>query len=150
MIVSDRGQLDLEARLTRLETMDRAARTDAGSKCYGTPPPPKTSKQLMIKAIAYRWQEEALGGLSPNARRALHKIACGGSGGSRPSLAPIASIKPGTRFMREWRGRRIEVTVDCGGKFLWEGGTYPSLSAIAREVTNPRRNGPAFFGLREG
>jgi hypothetical protein len=130
--------------------MDRAALTDAWSECYRAPPPPKTSKQLMIKAIAYRWQEEALGGLSANARRALHKIACGGSGSSMPSLAPIAPVKPGTRFMREWRGRRIEVTVDGGGKFLWEGSTYLSLSAIAREVTNTRRNGPAFFGLREG
>jgi hypothetical protein len=148
--VSDLGQLDLEARLTRLETMDRAALIAAWSKCYGAPPPPKTSKQLMIKAIAHRWQEEALGGLSPNARKALHKIACGGSGSSMPSLTPIAPVKPGTRFMREWRGRRIEVTVDTGGKFLWEGGTYPSLSTIAREVTNTRRNGPAFFGLREG
>ena len=101
MIVSDLGELGLEERLTRLENMDRATLADARLECYRAPPPPKTSKQLMIKAIAYRWQENAIGGLSANARRALHKIACGRSGDSMRSLAPIASIKPGTRFMRE-------------------------------------------------
>jgi hypothetical protein len=33
--------------------------------------------------------------------------------------------------------------------FSWEGRAYPSLSAIAKEITGTRWNGPRFFGLRE-
>jgi len=32
----------------------------------------------------------------------------------------------------------------------WGGRRYRSLSAVARAITGTRRNGPAFFGLREG
>lgn len=140
----------IEARLARLGTMDRAELTEAWIECYGNPPPPKTSQKLMIKAIAYRWQEEAFGDLSVAARRALHKIACGGASSSARALATVKSIKPGTRFVRDYHGRHIEVTASADGRFMWEGKSYPSLSAIARKVTNTRRNGPAFFGLREG
>ena len=31
----------------------------------------------------------------------------------------------------------------------WKGRRYASLSAVARAITGTRRNGPAFFGLRE-
>jgi hypothetical protein len=33
--------------------------------------------------------------------------------------------------------------------FSWQGRTYPSLSAIAKEITGTRWNGPRFFGLRD-
>jgi len=33
--------------------------------------------------------------------------------------------------------------------YEWEGRPYRSLSAVARAITGSRRNGPAFFGLRE-
>jgi hypothetical protein len=34
--------------------------------------------------------------------------------------------------------------------FSWQGKTYPSLSAIAKEITGTRWNGPRFFALRDG
>lgn len=138
----------IEARLARLDTLDRAGLTQAWTTCFGDMPPPKTSRQLMIKAIAYRWQEQAYGGLSARTRKVLSKIADTREG-PVPSLGPVTQIKTGTRFVREWHGRLIEVSVEGDGTFLWEGRSYASLSAIARKVTNTRRNGPAFFGLRE-
>ena len=33
--------------------------------------------------------------------------------------------------------------------YLWRGECWTSLSAVARAITGSRRNGPAFFGLRE-
>jgi hypothetical protein len=41
----------------------------------------------------------------------------------------------------------VEVT-ETG--YLWRGRCWASLSSIAREITGTRRNGPAFFGLRDG
>lgn len=144
-----RDRSGIEAQLARLVSLDRAALTGAWTECYDSPPPPKTSQHLMVKAIAYRWQEEVFGGLSANARKALRRIGSGSGYTPLPSMTPVTQIKPGTRFVREWHGQLIEVLVGDDGSFIWHGQAYTSLSAIAREVTNTRRNGPAFFGLRE-
>ena len=58
-----------------------------------------------------------------------------------------AQLKPGTRLMREWRGRSYEVLVLDDG-FSWHGRRYRSLSAIARQITGTAWSGPLFFGLR--
>ncbi len=58
-------------------------------------------------------------------------------------------LKPGTSVIREYQGVRHIVTISEGG-FVWQGKTYDSLSAIAREITGARWNGPRFFGLRTG
>ncbi len=57
------------------------------------------------------------------------------------------AIKPGTRLVRSWKGRTIAVEVSQN-EFVFEDRRYPSLSAIAREVTGSHRSGPRFFGLR--
>ena len=62
----------------------------------------------------------------------------------RKNGVPVA----GTRIVRDWHGKRHEVTVTEGG-FEYEGRRYRSLSAIARAITGTRWNGPAFFGLRK-
>lgn len=103
----------------------------------------------MIKSIAYRWQAERHGGLSGRTRKTLRKIAVGGNATSIPVQAMRRPTKPGTRFVREWKGQPIEVLAGDNGTFIWNGEAYSSLSAIARKVTGTRRNGPAFFGLRE-
>ena len=51
--------------------------------------------------------------------------------------------------MREWNGRRCEVTVASGG-FVFEGRRYRSLTAITKVITGTHWNGRAFFGLRSG
>ncbi len=56
---------------------------------------------------------------------------------------------PGARLIRVWKGERHEVVVTESG-FLWQSRSWVSLSAIARAITGSRRNGPAFFGLRDG
>jgi hypothetical protein len=34
--------------------------------------------------------------------------------------------------------------------YAWNGGTYASLSQVARAITGSRWSGPRFFGLRDG
>ena len=58
-------------------------------------------------------------------------------------------LLPGARLIRVWKGERHEVHVTETG-FLWRCRSFASLSAIARQITGARRNGPAFFGLRDG
>ena len=142
--------IEIQARLARLGSLSRVALIEAWTGCYGSPPPSRTSQKLMLKAIAYRWQQESIGGLSAHARKALRMVAQGKTARPARPLGITTRIKPGTRFVREWHGRLIEVVVADDGRFNWEGKSYASLSVIARKVTNTRRNGPAFFGLREG
>jgi hypothetical protein len=59
-------------------------------------------------------------------------------------------MRPGTRLLREWRGRTYEVTVTAEGRFACAGSTYRSLSAVARAIIGTRWLGPAFFGLNAG
>ena len=61
-------------------------------------------------------------------------------------MAPRA-IKAGTRLLREWQGVTHEVIVLEDG-VQYRGELWPSLSAVAREITGTRWSGPAFFGLK--
>ena len=68
-----------------------------------------------------------------------------------PSSSPLSSptpvsLSPGSRLVREWHGKAHHVDVIEEG-FVFEGKTYASLSAIAREITGARWSGPRFFGV---
>ena len=52
--------------------------------------------------------------------------------------------------MREWKGQVHEAEVLADGWVLYNGRPYDSLSAVAREISGARWNGPRFFGLRSG
>ncbi len=114
--------------------------------------PPRYSSAFLRKRLAYRLQELALGGLSEETRLRMRGILDESGldedgrplgGRRRKKNLPVA----GTRLVRDWQGKRCEVTVVSGG-FEFEGRKYRSLSAIARAITGTRWNGPLFFGLR--
>ena len=46
---------------------------------YRSEPPRRISRDLLIRALAYRIQEKALGGLKPSTRRLLTKVAADAS-----------------------------------------------------------------------
>lgn len=110
-------------------------------------PPLRISRELLIQAIAYRLQVNAHGGLTSPERAKLP----GKSDTARSVPARVErTIRPGTRFLREWQGRTIEVIATGDGRFLHRGESHASLSAIARKVTGTRWSGPAFFGIGPG
>lgn len=108
-------------------------------RLYRTNPPPGLSREMLMRLIAQRLQEQALGRLDPELARQLDRIGRG--------EAPARRLKPGSVLVREYDGALHEVVVVPGG-FLWNGATYPSLSTIARTITGTSWNGPRFFGLR--
>jgi hypothetical protein len=109
---------------------------------YGAAPPKGLTKDLIARMIAYRIQCEAFGGLDRQTVKLLDRLARG-----RKPHGLNRRLKAGTILVREYQGERHTVTVVPGG-FLWQEGTYPSLSAIARAITGTAWNGPRFFGLR--
>ena len=133
--------LDLNAlcELTRAELKGR------WQELYGSLPPAQIRRKLLLRAVAYRMQEEAYGGLSAKTRKQLARVARDLAAG-RSLTAASAKIKPGTRLLREWQGVVHEVIV-LEDSVLYRGKHWPSLSAAAREITGARWSGPRFFGL---
>lgn len=107
---------------------------------FASDPPAAFPKDLLTRAICYRLQEDALGGLRPATNRLLRSLG-------RPGAEPQRPVKIGSVIVREHRGVMHEVLVVPGG-FCWQGKTYDSLSSIAKKITGTSWNGPRFFGLR--
>ncbi|MEN6521147.1 MAG: DUF2924 domain-containing protein [Armatimonadota bacterium] len=124
-----------------------------GTLCGGKPP--AYNRVYIIKRLAYRIQEIAYGGLSEEAHQKMDEVLArhGYDENGVPMRKPgrrIGSAKPmpviGSRFVREWNGRRYEVTALIDG-FEFNGRKYKSLSAVAKVITGTHWNGRAFFGL---
>jgi hypothetical protein len=108
--------------------------------------PPRLSRDIMMRAIAYRLQEIAHGGPSKVTRRRLMTLAAEFEASGRVAPPPGPRIKPGSRLVREWRGRTHTVCVTDDG-FEFQGNTYRSLTRIAHDITGAQWSGPRFFGL---
>jgi len=136
------------ARLDRLQDLDGGALREEWRRLCRSEPP-RTSRDLLLRAIAYRLQEVEFGGLPLWARQSLAG-STSVTGPSAPGeLAPKAAeprLKPGARLVREWHGRPHTVLV-LGDGFEFEGRPYRSLTQIACEITGAHWSGPRFFGL---
>jgi Protein of unknown function (DUF2924) len=111
--------------------------------------PPPYNRPFLVKRLAYRIQELAMGGLSARAETKLKALVeeedrrVNGTLPVRKGDRPIV----GTRLIRQWRGVEHTATVLDDG-FEYQGRRYKSLSAVARTITGTRWNGPLFWGLR--
>jgi hypothetical protein len=95
--------------LSRLHKLDIRELREEWRRLYKADASPHLSRELLIRAVAYRMQEVALGGLRPEPQRQLRQIA---QQLKHAGAAPIrlrSQLKSGTRLMREWQGRTYEV-----------------------------------------
>jgi hypothetical protein len=113
---------------------------------YSSEPPHRVSRELLTRAVAYRIQEQVLGGLKPSTRRLLERLAVDARSGRPLKLSPCAPASAGTVLMRDWQGITHEVKVLDRG-VLYKRKRYRSLSEVARLITGSRWSGPLFFGL---
>jgi hypothetical protein len=113
---------------------------------YGKAPSREIGRSFLTRAIAYRLQERAYGGLKPSTSRLLARAVEETVTGSS-KRAQTRMAQSGTILIREWQGTAHRVTMlDDGVSF--NGKRYRSLSEVAREITGSRWSGPRFFGLR--
>ena len=66
----------------------------------------------------------------------------------RPTRVSTPSPRRTGLLVREWHGRVYSVVVREQG-FELDGGSYGSLTRIAREITGAKWSGPRFFGLAD-
>jgi Protein of unknown function (DUF2924) len=145
--LSEGQSAKLARELTGLAHLDQNGLNNHFRHLYGVQPPTRLRRPLLIRAVAYRLQEIARGGLKPYARQLLARFA-DNARGRRSTHAPRErKIKPGTTLLREWHGVQHRLTVLEGG-VQFGGKRYRSLSEVARKITGSHRSGPLFFGLK--
>jgi hypothetical protein len=139
--------------LRRLEVPDLLARY---REVFAKEPRSKNHSYLW-KRIAWKLEEQRLGGLSQVARDRLEELIQqievpneedGGRGGKRRprTVPPPKNLAAGTTLTRVWHGQPVQVKVVEDG-FEYDGKVHKSLSAVAKAITGAHWNGRLFFGL---
>ena len=137
---------DVEAQVIALEALTTADLRIEWRRLYRATPPTRLSRDLLIRGVAYRVQEQAHGGLSLGIKRRLHSLSEGSDQRDGSAAAPAITMKPGTKLVREWHGHAHMVSVLDDG-FEYQGERYNSLTRIARRITGVHWSGPLFFGI---
>jgi hypothetical protein len=134
--------------LARLPELDLDELRQQWRTLYKSDASPRLSRELLRRAVAYRVQELAFGGVRRESERQLCRMAQEFNKTGEIRRQTRLELKPGTRLVREWRGRTYEVLVLDDG-FSWQSRRYRSLSAVARKITGTAWSGPLFFGLKQ-
>jgi hypothetical protein len=107
----------------------------------------RLSPTLLRLAIAYRVQEletDSIARCASIRRRANEvRLSDENIGRGRSTF-----LRPGTRLLREYKGKVHEVLAIENGRFVYRGRICASLSEVSREITGSARSGALFFGLR--
>ena len=136
-IVSDIKSEKLTKELKDLGAQGDDELKDRWRSLYGTKPPHKIHRSLLIAAIAYRMQENTLGALKSSVRRHLIQAA---NNPATPRLSlNFPSLRPraGTVLVRDWGGVTHQAKVLEDG-ILFRSKRYKSLSEVARVITGTR------------
>lgn len=141
------SDLHLQAQLQDLTRRTTAELRVLWQRQYQVQVPRGLSRDLLIRFIAWRLQEEVLGGLR---KATLRRLATWKLQFEHPVNADApprsASLKPGTTLLREWNGTTHTVQVLEDG-FEYRGQRFASLTRVAATISGLHRSGPAFFGL---
>lgn len=140
----------LQQRLEQLTAMTTKQLRAEWSQVFRAEPATGLSRDLLVRGIAFRLQERALGGLSQSVKRMLAGLAAQAtSDGFGVVLDLGPALAPGVRLVRNWGGRAHSVIVLENG-FEYQGERYRSLTEIARRITGAHWSGPRFFGVARG
>jgi hypothetical protein len=146
-MVSEVKSEELAQELKGLEARDDDELKNRWRSLYGTKPPQKIHRSLLIAAVAHRMQGNALGALKSSVRRHLLQAASNPATPRPSSHYPSLRPRTGTVLVRDWGGVTHQAKVLEDG-ILFLGKRYKSLSEIARVITGSRWSGPLFFGLK--
>jgi hypothetical protein len=115
---------------------------------FNQDPPFRPRQDFMQGHIAWAIQAKEHGGLKRKTSNQLKQLMDELRKGEEFKPEQTLTIKPGTKLIRQYQGKRHEVIVVEDG-FRYEGESYNSLSSVAREITGTRWNGRVFFGVKK-
>ena len=105
-----------------------------------------TNTRTLRNRLIYKVQEMHLGGITTSDMQLLMSlIENDGTPQKQSSAAPEATSV--IHYVREWKGKKYDVTEVSEKCYELDGKQYKSLSAVARAITGTRWNGKLFFGV---
>ncbi|MBF0148372.1 MAG: DUF2924 domain-containing protein [Magnetococcales bacterium] len=140
------SSIDVIRQVAALPEMTAEELKKMWRSCHETEPPPY-NRAFLVKRLAHRIQELALGGLLEKTEKRLERLATGEEVPVERRRSMGDQLLPGTRLVREWKGVEHCCTVLEDG-FEYQGRRFGSLSAVANFITGTRWNGHIFWGLR--
>lgn len=158
--------LDIDKEQAALERMTAGQLAERFAELFGEQTHSR-HRTYLIRKILWKLQTREAGGLSERAvkrakelaRDAELRVMPPAEMEPRPVVATVTTTAtitrdrrlplPGSTLVRDYKGRRIEITVLADG-FEFEGERYRTLSAVARKVTGTHVNGFRFFNLEGG
>tara|TARA_B110000977_G_C10660232_1_gene331556 strand:+ start:144 stop:545 length:402 start_codon:yes stop_codon:yes gene_type:complete len=132
--------MGMELDTAALNTTTRGDLLDHWRVLIGRPPPKHISRGLLIQILAWEQQSKHYGGFNKRLSQRLNSAAL------RDVLRP--AFKPGSRFVREYRGVTHIIEVDADGRFVWNDQRFKSVSHVARTITGYNVSGFKFFGVK--
>ena len=135
-----KGSKDMGIDIAALDTAGRDELLEHWRSLIGRPPPKHISRSLLIQIIAFELQSKQHSGFSKRLSQRLKRAAL------RDVMRP--AFKPGSSFVREYRGKTHVVEVGEDGCFAWNAQRFKSLSHTARAITGYNVSGFKFFGVK--
>jgi len=130
----------MELDIAGLDTAGRDELLEQWRSLIGRPPPKHISRALLIQILAFELQTKLYGGFTKRLSLRLTRAS------RRDVMRP--AFKPGSRFVREYRGKTHVVEVAEDGCFAWNAQRFKSLSHAARAITGYNVSGFKFFGVK--
>lgn len=118
------------------------------SECWGISPHRYIRREMLEKSLLFRMRQQAGQGLTAEQQARLDKLVQAYKKNPRCFDETRVVLKPGTRLVRMWEGKKHVVLTMADG-FEYEQQKYKSLSEIANAITGTRWNGWVFFGLKK-
>ena len=115
---------------------------------WGREPHSRIGRTMLLKSLEYKMLEQENGTFIPEQRERLEQLIKVYKRNPNYFDKNIPVLKPGTRLVRHWNGKRYSVLVQNAG-YEYKSKTYSSLSQVAFEITGTRWNGWVFFGLKK-
>ena len=138
----------IKTRITQIENMKYPQLCAMFAELFNGAVCPTNTRTLKNRLI-YKVQEMHLGGVSQSDMQLLLDIS--GQKGVRlgPSSQTAGQATSIIHYIREWKGKKYDVTQISEKCYELDGVQYKSLSAVARAITGTRWNGKLFFGVKK-
>lgn len=119
------------------------------AETWGVQPHRYIRREMLEKSLEAKQRQARGEGLTPEQQKRLDNlIAQYKRNPEHFDQINMSAIKPGTRLVRVWQGKRYNVIIRTTG-YEFDGKIFKSLSQIASDITGTRWNGWVFFGLKE-
>ncbi len=137
----------MKTRITQIENMKYPQLCAMFAELFNGAVCPTNTRTLKNRLI-YKVQEMHLGGISQRDMQLLLEIS-GQKGAKFKTGSKAAPTTSMIHYIREWKGKRYDVTQISEKCYELDGVQYKSLSAVARAITGTRWNGKLFFGVKK-